>query len=129
VTRSLDEQGMVIEPTTTPAASRMVTELDNISSLRIPNRVAPTPNPEEVAAVNMQGLEQTRKRLNFLSNTAATDGDRRAARHVIRAYDDWLGNAFDNALFSGSDEALHAYRQARAANTDWRPAVRVQCAG
>jgi hypothetical protein len=65
VTRSLDEQGMVIEPTTTPAASRMVTELDNISSLRIPNRVARTPNPDEVAAVNMQGLEQTRKRLNF----------------------------------------------------------------
>jgi hypothetical protein len=120
VTRSLDEQGMVIEPTTTPAASRMVTELDNISSLRIPNRVARTPNPDEVAAVNMQGLEQTRKRLNFISNTATTDGDRRAASHVIRAFDDWIGNAFDNALFSGSDEALRSYRAARAANTEWR---------
>jgi hypothetical protein len=72
------------------------------------------------APVDMQVLEQTRKRLNFLSRTAQTDGDRRAARQVIRGYDDWLGNAFDNALFSGSDEALQSYRAARAANTEWR---------
>lgn len=120
VTRSLDEQGLIVDPTLTPAASRMITELDNISSLRIPNRVAPTANQNEVAAVNMQGLEQTRKRLNALSQAATNDADRRAARHVINAYDDWIGNAFDNALFSGSDEALNAYRQARAANADWR---------
>jgi hypothetical protein len=120
VARSLDEQGLVVDPTLTPAASRMVTELDNVSSLRIPNRVAPTTNPDEVAAVNMQGLEQTRKRLNALSGAATNDADRRAARHVIRAYDEWLGNAFDNALFSGSDEALQSYRAARAANAEWR---------
>jgi hypothetical protein len=120
VTRSLDEQGLVVDPTLTPAASRMVTELDNISSLRIPNRVAPTANPDEVAAVNMQGLEQTRKRLNALSQAATNDADRRAARHVIGAFDDWIGNAFDNALFSGSDDALRAYRAARAANSEWR---------
>ncbi|MEY9228649.1 hypothetical protein ABIF68_007861 [Bradyrhizobium japonicum] len=124
VTRSLDEQGLIVDPQLTPAASRMVTELDNISNLNIPNRVArPTSMAQgdvETAAVSMQGLEQTRKRLNALSQAASNDADRRAARHVIRAYDDWLGNAFDNALFSGSDEALQAYRQARAANTDWR---------
>lgn len=126
VTRSLDEQGLVVDPLLTPAASRMVTELDNISSLRIPNRVAspravgPAGDDVSVAAVNMQGLEQTRKRLNALSRAATNDADRGAARHVISAYDDWLGSAFDNALFSGSDEALNAYRQARAANADWR---------
>jgi hypothetical protein len=120
VTQSLDEQGLVVDPTLTPAASRMVTELDNISSLRIPNRVAPTANPDEVAAVNMQGLEQTRKRLNALSQAATNNADRRAARHVIGAFDDWIGSAFDNALFSGSDEALQSYRAARSANADWR---------
>jgi hypothetical protein len=126
VTRALDEQGLVVDPLLTPAASRMVTELDNISSLRIPNRVAsprsvaPAGEDVNVAAVNMQDLEQTRKRLNALSQAATNDADRRAARHVIRAYDDWLGNAFDSALFSGSDEALQSYRAARAANTDWR---------
>lgn len=124
VTRSLDEQGLIVDPQLTPAASRMITELDNISNLNIPNRVArPTSVAQgdvETAAVSMQGLEQTRKRLNALSQAASNDADRRAARHVIRAYDDWLGNAFDNALFSGSDDALQAYRQARAANSDWR---------
>jgi hypothetical protein len=55
-----------------------------------------------------------------LAQAATNDADRRAARHVMRAYDDWLDNAFDNSLFSGSDEALNAYRQARAANADWR---------
>jgi hypothetical protein len=126
VARSLDEQGLVVDPLLTPAASRMITELDNISSLRIPNRVAspsgmaPAGEDVNVAAVNMQGLEQTRKRLNALLQAASNDADRRAARHVVRAFDDWIGNAFDNALFSGSDEALQAYRSARAANTEWR---------
>jgi hypothetical protein len=124
VTRSLDEQGLIVEPQLTPAASRMVTELDNISSLRIPNRVASprsvAQGDVETAAVNMQGLEQTRKRLSALRQAATNDADRRAARHVMDAYDDWLSNAFDSSLFSGSDEALNAYRQARAANTDWR---------
>lgn len=70
--------------------------------------------------VSMQGLEQTRKRLGAMAQAATNDADRRAARHVMRAYDDWLDNAFDSALFSGSDEALGAYKQARAANADWR---------
>jgi hypothetical protein len=83
-------------------------------------------NRQEVVGVNMQGLEQTRKRLGALAQAATNDADRRAARHVMRAYDDWLGNAFDNSLFSGSDEALNAYRQARAANTDWRHSVWLQ---
>ena len=120
VTRSLDESGLIVDPTLTPAASRMVTELDNVSNLNIPNRVAPTAPNGEIAAVSMQGLEQTRKRLNAMSQAATNDADRRAARRVIQGFDDWLGNSFDNALFSGSDEALNAYRSARAANTDWR---------
>lgn len=123
ITRTLDENGLVVDPQLTPAASRMITELDNINSLRIPNRVAsraPQEAGTEVVGVNMQGLEQTRKRLNSLAQAANNDADRRAARQVVRAYDDWLGNAFDNALFSGSDEALNAFRSARAANTEWR---------
>jgi hypothetical protein len=72
------------------------------------------------APIDMQTLELTRKRLNALSQAATNDADRRAARSVIRAYDDWLGDAFDNALFMGSDDALKAYRAARAANTEWR---------
>jgi hypothetical protein len=121
VAQSLDADGIVIDGQLTPAANRMMTELDNISSLRIPNRVAaPIPEGSDVAAVNMQGIEQTRKRLNSLSQAAGNDADRRASRRVIGAFDSWLGHAFDNALFSGSDEALNAFRSARAANTEWR---------
>lgn len=70
--------------------------------------------------VSVQGLEQTRKRLNAIRQAASNDADRRAAGQVMRAYDDWIDNAFDNALFSGSDEALDAYKKARAANAEWR---------
>ena len=76
--------------------------------------------PQSQAPVDMQTLEQTRKRLNALSRSAANDGDRRAATNVMRAFDDWLNNAFDRALFSGSDEAIQSFKAARAANTEWR---------
>jgi hypothetical protein len=72
------------------------------------------------APVDMQAIEQTRKKLGFLSRAATNDSDRRAARYVMSGFDDWLNNAFDNALFSGSDEALKAFKDARAANADWR---------
>lgn len=126
VAAALDADGFVIDGQLTPAANRMITELDNISSLRIPNRVAsPTSmssagDDVSIAAVNMQGIEQTRKRLNSIAQTANNDGDRRAVGAVIREFDNWLGDAFDNALFSGSDAALQSFRAARAANTEWR---------
>ena len=121
VAGALNADGRVIDEQLTPAANRMMTELDNISSLRIPNRVAaPIPAGSEVAAVNMQGIEQTRKRLNSLAQAASNDADRSAARGIIREFDNWLGDSFDNALFSGSDAALQSYRAARQANTEWR---------
>jgi hypothetical protein len=126
IAQALDQDGFVIDGQLTPAANRMITELDNISSLRIPNRVASPRSMSgagddvSVAAVNMQGIEQTRKRLNSLAQTANNDGDRRAAGAVIREFDNWLGDAFDNALFSGSEAALQSFRAARAANTEWR---------
>jgi hypothetical protein len=120
VAEALNADGRVIDGELTPASNRMMTELDNISSLRIPNRVAATPNPNDISAVNMQGIEQTRKRLNSLAQAANNDADRSAARRIVREFDNWLGDAFDNSLFSGSDEALQAFRAARAANTEWR---------
>jgi hypothetical protein len=82
--------------------------------------MAPAGEDVNTAAVSMQGIEQTRKRLNSLAQAASNDADRRASRRVIGAFDNWLSDSFDNALFSGSDEALTAFRQARAANTEWR---------
>lgn len=76
--------------------------------------------PLPMAPVDMQTLEQTRKRLGAMARGATNDTDRAAAGQVMRAFDDWLSRSFDNALFHGSDDALNAYRQARAANADWR---------
>lgn len=121
VAEALNADGRVIDGQLTPAANRMMTELDSISSLRIPNRVAPPiAEGSEIAAVNMQGIEQTRKRLNSLAQAASNDADRSAARGIIREFDNWLGDSFDNALFSGSDAALQSFRSARAANAEWR---------
>lgn len=126
VAQALENDGRVIDGVLTPASSRMLDELQRFSGLNIENRAVgarlPSPAGEAPvrAAVNMQGVEQVRKRLNGLSRAATNDADRSAARSIIREFDNWLNDSFDNALFSGSDEALNAFREARAANADWR---------
>lgn len=70
--------------------------------------------------VSIQNLERVRQRLNAIKGAASNDADRRAAGLVMRAYEDRIDKAFDDALFSGSDDALAVYKQARAANRDWR---------
>lgn len=124
VAQALEDNGRVIDGTLTPASSRMLDELQRLSTLNIENRAVgarpPSTGDETIAAVSMRGIEQTRKRLNAMSQAATNDADRSAARMIIREFDNWLGDAFDNALFSGSDQALQAFRSARAANTEWR---------
>ena len=124
VAQNLENAGTVVDRELTPAASRMMDELQRLSTLEIPNKAVgsrlPASGAEEQVAVSAQGIEQARKRLNFFRSAASNDADRRAASQVMRSFDDWQSNAFENALFSGSDEALTAFRQARAANADWR---------
>ncbi|WP_027584219.1 hypothetical protein [Bradyrhizobium sp. Ai1a-2] len=83
-------------------------------------RTSGFPGDQRGQALHMRGIERTRQRLNFLSQGASTDGDRRAARNVMREFENWTNDAFDNALMSGSDDALKEFRTARAANRDWR---------
>ena len=126
VAQSLESDGRVIDGVLTPASARMMDELQRFSTLNIENRAVgarlPTAAGEEPvkAAVSMRGIEQTRKRLNALSRAATNDADRSAARMIIREFDSWIDDAFDNALFSGSEDALNAIKSARAANTEWR---------
>jgi hypothetical protein len=121
VSTALDDAGRVVDAELTPAANRMMGELRNFSDLQIPNRVGPSaPNPADIAAVDARGMEQVRKRLGSMSQAANNDADRAASRLIMRQFDDWQSDAFDNALFSGSPEALQVARDARAANTSWR---------
>ena len=121
VSDTLHNAGRVVDAQLTPAANAMMNELHNFSNLQIPNRVGPhPPNPADVASVSAQGLEQTRKRLGNMGQAATNDADRAAARIIMNRYDEWEAHAYDNALYSGSPEALQVARQARAANRNWR---------
>jgi hypothetical protein len=124
VAQHLDDMGTVVDPQLTPAASKMMDELQNLAELKIPNKAVgarpPASGNEPIAGVNVQGLEQARKRLGFFRQAAANDADRRAASQIMQRFDQWQSDAFESALMSGSDDALNAFRQARAANTSWR---------
>jgi len=124
VAQGLDDAGTVVDKDLTPAASKMMDELQRLSDLQIPNKAVgsrlPASGAEQPAAVSVQGIEQARKRLSFFRSAASNDADRRAATQIMRQFDDWQSNAFENALFSGGDEALNAFRQARSANASWR---------
>lgn len=124
VAQTLENEGIAVDPVLTPVASRMFDEVRKLGELRNPNKAVgarpPAFGDEQIAAISIQGIERTRKVLNFLRKGATNDADRSAARSVIREFDKWLDDAFDNALFSGSDEALNAIKSARKANTEWR---------
>jgi hypothetical protein len=124
VAQGLEDQGTVVDKELTPAANKMLDELQRLSTLEIPNKAIGTrvaaSGAEERVAVSVQGIEQARKRLNFFRSAATNPADRRAAGQIIHHFDEWQANAFENALFSGSDEALNAFRDARMANANWR---------
>lgn len=124
VAQSLESKGYVVDPVLTPVASRMFDEVRKLGELRNPNKAVgarpPAFGDEQIAAISIQGIERTRKVLSFLRKGATNDADRRAAGAVVREFDNWLDDAVDSALFSGSDEALAAIKNARAANAEWR---------
>ncbi len=115
-----------IEPTLTPAASRMMTELANLSGLRLPSRavgarMAEIPGQERgIAGITLNGIESSRKILNELRNSARNDTDRRAARIIMNEFDRWEAGAMNDALLSGDPAALNAFRKARAAHHEYR---------
>ncbi len=124
VAQGLEDAGTVVDKDLTPAANRMIDELQRLSNLEIPNKAVgarvPASGTEQPVAVSVQGIEQARKRLSFFRGAAQNDADRRAAGQIIRLFDEWERAAFDNAMFSGSDEALRTYKQAASANASWR---------
>ncbi len=124
VQQALADEGVIIDGTLTPAASRMLDEVQQLASLNIQNKAAgasvPGATDQTIAGVTIQGIEQARKRLNSISRAATNDADRRASTLVRNKFDEWLDDAVDTVLFSGSREALDALKTARAANADWR---------
>lgn len=78
--------------------------------------------PDESGAIvgyTIQGLEHARRKIRAAVESAATPADRRGARLVLKAYDDFLTGMINEALFSGSEEAYAALRQARSLRAEY----------
>jgi hypothetical protein len=131
---SSGNEPIIIDDITTPAASRAVRDLDNISNLRIQNRADPhgAPNPADIVAVDLRGVDQARKRLvaQYRAARSGNNGaDVRAISGVIDAFDAEVEGAVANGLFSGDERALGALRQARAAYGQYARTFRPQFSG
>ena len=118
-------RGVVVVNDQTPAAANMLKELEEFSAGRIPNYAEPPRPPAapgdapQPVGFTLQGVEHQRQRLNAIAGNAATDGDARAARRIIGAFDEWQHRAMQRS-FSGDPDAFPAFQRARAANRDWR---------
>lgn len=113
---------VIIDDLTTPVASKAINYIDNVSSLRIQNKADPfgAPNPENITAINLRGVDQARKGLNTFMAAAQLPADRRAVGRIIHAFDDKVEHAISNGLFSGDPQALQAIRDARASYSRYR---------
>jgi hypothetical protein len=114
----------------TPHASKMWKIVQDLARLELPKPptigggagavVGAEEEPAKLVALTAKALNQVRKKLNSAYGDAATPADQRAARGIIRAYDKWMDNAFENALLSGDPNALPAWRAANRQNREWR---------
>jgi len=115
---------VIIDDVTTPIASRAIQDIDrNISQLRVQNRAQPggAPDADSIVGINLQGVDQTRKRLTAMASaTERGTADHRAIGQVIHEFDNHVEDSIANGLFTGDDRALNALRDARAAYSQHR---------
>lgn len=128
------ENPVVIDDHLTPAASRAIRALDEMSAPRIQNRASPhaEPNPEEVTAVSLRGVDQMRKQLVSYYQAARSSGnaaDARAMRSVMNGFDGQIERAITENLFSGDPRALAALQEARASYSRYQRMFTPQGAG
>jgi hypothetical protein len=120
---------VTIRPRLTPAAYDMQRSLRAFSE-RARQRLAQAqeeavaegraPTDADPTGLNLRDIESQRKELGRMANSATSDEDARAARHIMGAFDDWQQRSMAGRHFDGSPEALTSYLNARAANHDWR---------
>ena len=125
---------VVIDDHLTPSSSRAIRALDEMSQPRIQNRASPhaEPNPEEITAVSLRGVDQMRKQLVAYYQAARNSGnatDARAMRAVMDGFDGQIERAITENLFSGDPRALQALQEARASYAQYRRNFTPQGAG
>jgi hypothetical protein len=122
VREGLEEQGFIINPTTTPYATRALQEFDELYNLRIALRDDVTGQPgatdDKIAGVALEGIEKVRSRLiQYAKN--ATPEDARAVQAVRRQFDSWLDDVGDDQLLAGTPEGLGMFKAARKARREY----------
>ena len=129
-----NDRTVTITPNLTPAALDMRQSMEAFSQ-RARQRQAQaqaeaidgggTAADADTTGINLRTLETQRQELLNLEQGAKTPVDRRAARRIMSAFDDWHEAAMQSH-FDGDPGALQAYRDARAANRDFRRKVWLQ---
>lgn len=107
----------LIVDATTPQTAKAIGYLDKgLSQIKIENKVAGQPNPENIVGINLRGIEQVRKNLvKMRSDIGALDKtDRRAFNELLKRFDDHIEKTIENGLFSGDPKVLDMIRDARA---------------
>ena len=132
---SLGDNPVIIDDKTTPIANNALNDIqNNIDRLKIQNNADPmgAPNPQAVVGINLQGIDQTRKRLTqFVRDAKAypPTADTRATQAVLNAFDNHIENSIDSGLFSGDDQALQALKDARQSYANYRQTFTPQGSG
>lgn len=120
---------IIPDATTTPVAAKTLRDLDRVSSLNLGKIGNPAPG-QDVAGVNLRGIEQARKIIiSGYKDAKANPADARAMRGIIEGFDDQLERGFASSLFSGHETALAALREARGAYSKWVKDFRPHGAG
>lgn len=117
---------IIIDDKLTPFASHAIKDIDDrVARLKIQNRASPNADPDraEIIGVNLEGIDQMRKRLSAFRKDAFGSGnaaDGRAAKAVLDAFDDHIDHAINTGMFNGDPLAIGAWNDARAFYADYR---------
>jgi hypothetical protein len=129
---SFRDEPVVVDDQLTPSASRAIQALDDMSRPNIQNRASAfgQPNPDEIAGVNLRGIDQMRKKLvAYYQSARANPTDARATRAILDGFDNQIERAITEGLFSGDPRALQALQDARASYARYRQTFGPQRAG
>lgn len=120
---------VIIDATLTPAAHKALSELDNVTNLRL-GSIGQPGAADEVVGINLRGVDQARRKLAAYSRAAAANpSDQRAVRAIVNEFDAQVQDAMERGLFSGSDAALDKLKDARAAYASYQKTFKPQGAG
>jgi hypothetical protein len=107
IKKSLSNENVLLDPNVTPRVTAVLKDIDNNAS-----------KLKNTKAVSWQAVEAQRKRINSVMKGANPE-EKRALTIIKNKYDDIANDAFENNLFSGTDEAMDNIKNARSVTSDY----------